>query len=146
TDPVRIEVHDPHVLPRVFVHATDPVASEGSATDSAEAIDKPDTAVFTIHRTRNSGELLTVFYRMSGTAQNGVDYEKLDGMAVIPADKWSVDVTVTPIDDDEVEGVEEVIIELEPVMCPAIWPPSPGCYELGKPARAIAFIRDNDVE
>src|SRR4030095_13524681 len=45
-----------------------------------------------------------------------------------------------------VEGTETVIATLEPIACPAIFPPPPGCYLVGDPARALAYIRDNDFE
>jgi len=143
SEPVRINVFDEYPITKVIVLAVDPVAAEGgpdSNTDPAE----PNTATFMIHRTLNNAEPLEVFYHLGGAAKNGIDYEQLSGRVTIPAGEWCIPVVIRPIDDDLVEGTENIVLELAPVACPAIWPPSPQCYEVGQPARALAFIRDND--
>ncbi|HAV61338.1 MAG TPA: hypothetical protein DCY13_03130, partial [Verrucomicrobiales bacterium] len=86
-----------------------------------------------------------VAYELGGSAVNGEDYQRLTGTVVIPAGEWSAPVVIRPIDDNLVEGTETVVIELAPMGCPAIWPPSPACYDVGEPDRALAYIRDNDV-
>jgi hypothetical protein len=53
---------------------------------------------------------------------------------------------VNPVDDDLVEGTETVVMELVQIPCVAIWPPDPGCYVVGQPERAVAYIRDNDID
>ena len=143
SEPVKIKVSEEHPMTKVIVVATDPIAAEGgpnSNTDPAE----PNSATFMVHRTLNNELPLEVAYQLGGTASHGADYRQLTGRVTIPAGAWCAPVVIWPIDDNLVEGTETVVIELAPVACPAIWPPSPQCYEIGEPSRAIAFIRDHD--
>ena len=150
SEPVRIKVVDEHPLPKVIVIAVDPIAVEGGPTPNIDPFEpdtdpaEPNTATFMIHRTERNDLPLEVFYHLGGVAKNGIDYQQLSGRVTIPAGKWCAPVVIEPIDDHLVEGTETVVIELAPIACPAIWPPAPGCYDLGSPARAVAFIRDND--
>lgn len=59
-----------------------------------------------------SGAGLTVQYSVAGTATPGVDYQGLSGSAVIAVGAGSVDIDVTPIDDDIEETPETVVITL----------------------------------
>jgi hypothetical protein len=43
------------------------------------------SGVFGLDRTNNTSSALTVFYSLSGTAQNGVDYQTLVGLVTIAA-------------------------------------------------------------
>src|SRR5256714_13893801 len=61
---------------------------------------------FTVSRAANTSTALTVNYTLSGTAQNGSDYEQLGTSVTIAAGAASATVTVTPIDDSQVEGNE----------------------------------------
>jgi hypothetical protein len=88
--------------PSIAVAASDPGAVESG-----------QTGAFTITRTTaNLGSPVTVFYKITGTATNGVDYVKLTGTAVIPAGQASVDVLVSPIDDPLAEGTEDIVLTL----------------------------------
>ncbi|MCK7554698.1 Ig-like domain-containing protein [Chitinophaga sedimenti] len=60
----------------------------------------------------NTSEDITVTYTISGTATNGTDYTTLGGSIVIPAGLSGVDVTVTTINDQIIEGNETVILTL----------------------------------
>src|SRR6185436_6158835 len=62
----------------------------------------------------------------------------------IPRGSHRALIVVAPIDDILVEPTETVVAALVPVLCPAIDPPSPGCYVVGDPNRAVAYIFDND--
>src|SRR5207245_1672487 len=97
SDPVEIDIVQVPARPIVTVEATDPVASEGSPDPSTGSA--PDTATFTIRRTDGTNFALTVYYRLGGTASNGVDYRPLPSSATIPEGERSVDVVVVPIDD-----------------------------------------------
>ncbi|MBI1177093.1 hypothetical protein GC207_06595 [bacterium] len=145
SEPVHIKVIDEYPISKVVVLATDPIASEG-ATDWNTADSAPHTATFRVYRTERNDLPLEVYYHLGGTAENGVDYQQLSGHVTIPTGEWSAPVVVDPVDDQIVEGIETVVLELAPVACPAIWPPSPDCYEIGWPSRAVAFIRDNDQD
>src|SRR6185436_16793228 len=79
SSPVEIKVFEPPPRPVVTVRATDPIAAEPDPTS-----DHLDTATFTIHRTGLRDFPLTVYYRLGGTASNGVDYRELPYSATIP--------------------------------------------------------------
>ena len=78
-----------------------------------------------------------VNYSLHGTAENGVDYEKLSGSAVIPPGQRYLTVTVRPIADNLAEQIETVILRLEDP--PGKQPPT---YRVGHPRRAVALISD----
>jgi hypothetical protein len=138
--PVRIRVLPPP-QPVVVIEAIDPVATEPDPNS-----DRPfDTATFTVRRDRGTNLPLTVYYSLSGTASNGVDYRRLSGQVTIPVGAFTARIVVDPIDDELVEGTETVIARLEPPICIAIWPPPPDCYLIGHPSVATAYIHDNDL-
>jgi hypothetical protein len=134
--PVNISVLHSEILPVVTVEATDPRASEGGTLAVI------DPAIFTVHRRGDLTSPLLVFYTLRGTAMNGEDYLALSGSVEIPAEAASVTIEVVPLADQLEEGVETVIVRLEPMPCPAIFPPPPGCYMVGEPSWAIAGIVD----
>ncbi len=159
SEPVRVRVVEDFSLPVVTIEATDAYASESAfiidplAVNAADGgviigppIVRPDVAIFTIKRDSGTNHDLTVHYRLSGSASNGVDYAALNGLVTIPAGQLRASVVVMPYEDGLVEGTETVVAELVPIACPAIFPPSPACYQVGDPARAVAFIRDNDAK
>jgi hypothetical protein len=57
---------------------------------------------------------LTVYYRISGTAINGVDYTYLSGVAFLPASDGYADVYVHPLWDTNFDFDETVILTLIP--------------------------------
>jgi len=90
--------------PEVAIEATDPDAAEAG----------PDTGEFTITRTGDTTDPLTVRFRATGTARNGSDYERIDQETTIPAGEASVTITITPIDDGRAEFDETVLVVLRP--------------------------------
>src|SRR2546429_64577 len=115
----------PPALPVVTVIATDASASEAG----------PDPVTFTVSRSGSTALALTVYYTLAGTAQNGVDYQTLPGSVRIPAGASSATVTVTPIDDNRIEGDETVVLT----------PSSSPGYTAGSPGSATIVIHDNDL-
>ena len=103
-----------------------------------------DPATFTISREGDLTSALVVYYHLEGSAQNGVDYDKLPGQIEIPAGEKSVQLMVMPIDDQQVEGSETVTVVIDPPICPAVAKPLPACYVVGTEAGAKAIILDND--
>jgi hypothetical protein len=85
----------------VTVIASQPIAVEGGAP-----------GVFTIARTGDTTPPLTVYYTLTGTASNGVDYTTLATSAVIPASASSVDVNVQAVGDALAEPTETAILSL----------------------------------
>jgi hypothetical protein len=96
-----------------------PPAGAGStvsvtATTPAAAEQGPVAGVFTLTRTNPNANPLTVFYSLSGSATNGLDFTALTGSIVIPANQPTVTVTITPVDDNLGEGDETVILTIAP--------------------------------
>ena len=95
--------------------ADDPTVVQIAATDPNASEIGPDQGVFTVTRTGgNPSSALTVFFAVSGTATNGVDYASLGTSVTIPANEVSATVTVTPIFDGVPEGDESVILTVSP--------------------------------
>jgi YD repeat-containing protein len=69
----------------VNVAASDPSATEGG-----------DSGMFTITRTADPSLPLTVFYTLSGSAANGVDYALLPNSVTIPPGQIFANVTIAP--------------------------------------------------
>ena len=91
-----------NALPEVSVTATDAAAAEAAS----------DPGTFTITRTGDTSQPLTVGYTLSGTAANGTDYATLTGSVTIAALATSATVTVTPVDDVATEATETVKLTL----------------------------------
>ena len=172
--PVRVRVAGENIQPMVVVMATRQETAEGpragttgdpagiatgtaggSATGQRSTvpgpggvlppIEPPHPAAFTFRRTGGTNLPLTVFYSVSGTASNGVDYAALPGAVTIPAGEWTATVPVVPLDDNLVEPTESVILTLEPPVCIQVFPPPEGCYYLiGRNSRAVVYLHDND--
>jgi hypothetical protein len=66
----------------------------------------------TITRYGDTTAPLTVNYTVSGTASGGSDYTALSGEAILPANETNVVVTISPLDDFDVEPAETVVITL----------------------------------
>jgi hypothetical protein len=134
--PVAITVGDvPPPVPVVSIVATDPFAAERCSTNGT------NTATFRIFRTGPTNGDLVVFYSVHGTASNGVDYVEIGHSAIIPAGRHSAKIEIVPIDDNLDEGIETVILRLEPDPSLSLI----AHYEVGRPDRAAAIIVDNDA-
>ena len=136
--PVRIRVLEDFGMPFVTIRATDPHASEGPFVSNT------NIAVFTVYRTEPTNVALTVYYTISGSASNGLDYTRITNEVVIPAGSFSANILIYPVDDNLMEPTESVVLTLTPMACIAIWPPPPECYLVATPSSAAAFIDDND--
>jgi hypothetical protein len=114
----------PVVKPTVTVKAADAKASEPGT----------DKGKFVITRTGDTSKLLTVYYKMAGTATNGTDYKKLAGKIVIPIGKASATLILKPTDDKNKERKETAKLTLM----------KNASYTVGTPASATVAIADND--
>jgi hypothetical protein len=111
------------VAPQVTIEATDSNASEVG----------PDPGEFTITRMGGSfADPLTVTFTRGGTATNGTDYTAIPTTVTIPANSFSTTVTVTPITETNIEGVETVQLTLS----------ASNDYTLGANTNATVNIRD----
>jgi len=108
----------------VTVAASDANAFRGGA----------DTGAFTVTRTGSTALALIVNYSLSGTAQNGSDYQQLAASVTIPAGSSSATITVTPIDDSSVEDRRDRRAH----------PFGTAAYIIGSPSSATITIADND--
>lgn len=105
------------------------------ASDTVAGETGPDAGTFTFSRTGDVSNSLIVDYTVSGSADNGVDYNNLSGTVTIPATQSSVDVVITPVDDPAVDGGEIVTLTLDAI----------GTYNLGSNSSASITIIDNDA-
>jgi hypothetical protein len=110
-----------------------PAEIEAVATDALAGEAGPDTATFTLTRTGDTAEALTVNYTLSGTATNGTDYETNILSVTFASGESTATVTITPIDDDTAELVETVSLAL-----------AAGAGYTFFPATLTASIMDNE--
>src|SRR5262245_45738321 len=89
-------------IPIVHILATDPCAAEANS----------EPARFLVVRDGPTNGPLTVAYGVTGSAQNGIDYQTLPGTVVIPPGARHAPIVVRPIDDSLVEGDETILIVL----------------------------------
>jgi len=108
--------------PSVTVTAIDGEASEVG----------PATGTFRIVRSLTTAASLQVTVTLAGNASNGVDYQSIANVQTIPAGASFVDVTVTPIADALVEGLETVVLTVV----------NGTGYVVGAPASAGVTIAD----
>ena len=104
------------------------------ASDFTAAEPGTDTGEFTFTRFGTTDTDLRVFFIISGTASNGVDYVAVSNSFVIPAGSLSATLPIIPIDDTLLEGPETVTLTLQPA--PA--------YFLGTPTQATVTIEDDE--
>jgi YVTN family beta-propeller protein len=90
----------------VTVAATDPNAAEVGSNGS------PDPGTFTVTRSGDTSQELTVGFTLGGTATQGIDYSNVGTVVTIPAGGASAAVTITPIPDTLAEGSETVLLTL----------------------------------
>jgi hypothetical protein len=94
----------------------------------------PKTATFTVRRTGETNDDLTVNYDIGGTASNGVDYVALPGCVSVPAGERYALITVIPVDNGPPANIKTVILTLDKS---TNVPPD---YVVGIPPRAAAVI------
>lgn len=108
------------------------VRVDGDAEASEEG---SNPAVFTITRSKNLDENLVVHFTLSGTATSNVDYTvSVASPFVLQAGMASTNITITPINDNDREATETVILNLA----------QNNAYFLGNPNTAAINILDND--
>ena len=132
---IRIEVRA-LILPRINVVATDPEASESTVGSF------PQSGRFRFTRSGSTANPLTVRFTIDGSAQNGVDYNRLEDSIVIPATRESAELIVLPLDDNIAEPRETVVVRIVEPLCAAVIPPPPGCYAVGENRTATVYIAD----
>jgi subtilisin family serine protease len=123
-------------LYRALTHAPPasnlPVVTAAAAV-SAASENGPTPGAFRISRTGGTKNPLTVSYMLTGTAQNGVDYQTLPGVVTISSGRSSATVTVMPVDAQPNDGDKTVILTLD----------ANAAYTVGPADRATVTIADN---
>ena len=110
----------------VSVAATIPTASEYGAVAGG----------FTVTRTGDTADPLTLNCAWAGTATNGVDCAVLPDAVTIPAGASSVQIPVLPVADDLAEGDETVTLTIA----------NDFAYSAGAAASAVVTIRDRPID
>lgn len=118
---------------KLNIYGTKPTVSV-SATD-ANASENGDPGEFTITRTGNTKNPLTVNYSFGGNAIQGVDYTAASGSIVIPTGQSKVTIPITPINDAISEGNEAVVLNLI----------DSNTYTVGTEGSDRVVIADNDT-
>ncbi len=113
----------------------DPVNVTVRATESPALENGNLPGSFTVTRVGNLAANLVVYYSLSGTASNGVDFAALPGTVTIPGGQSSATFTITPLNDSLVEGAETVTATLMN---------TPG-YNIVNPGTATLLISDDDT-
>lgn len=122
-------------LPRVWLEVTQPFAREGTT----------NLARIEVRRTGPTAEALSVHYELGGEAQNGVDYNPLSGVAVIPAGAAHTPIHIVAIEDFVAEPFERVVVTLVESGCDAGSGSAAGCYQTDARRTAVAYIGDQPV-
>src|SRR6266478_6002195 len=117
-----------YVIPVVTIRATDPFASFSG-----------DTGAFTVFRDGSTNQTLNIYYRIDGTASNGVDYAQIPNWVVIPAGVRANTITISPINNSQT-NFETVRLTLAQ---PPILPPVN--YLIGYPSNATVYITSNPI-
>jgi hypothetical protein len=109
-----------------------PVATIAATSTAAEAALR--AGVFTVSRSGDHAEALTVRYTVGGTATAGSDYVALPGAVTIPAGAASATIAVVPLDDTLGEPEETVIVTLS----------ADAAYVIGTPGSAVMALTSDD--
>ncbi|GBE75973.1 hypothetical protein myaer87_32000 [Microcystis aeruginosa NIES-87] len=118
----------------VFVPAG-PVTTITVAVSDGSAGEPANAGVFTLTRSGNIGNALTVNYLLAGSATNGVDYSNLTRKVTFAAGSSTATVTINPLEDTAIEGNEVVLLQI-----------AEGTgYTLGATSGAVITLTDNDV-
>jgi len=119
------EVPPVTIAPTVTIMATDATAAESNR----------EPGLYTIQRTGATTAALTVYFVISGSATNGVDYDTIGSSITIPAGQTSATISLRPMDDIARETDETVTLTLVPHVS----------YSVGTPTMATVTISDNDT-
>ena len=122
SDTVTISDND---TPVITIGATDPTAAEAG----------PGTGQFTITRTGSTTASLVVNFSLSGTATSGNDFTSLGTSLTIAAGQATGTLTVTPVNDTQIESNETVIVTLS----------TGSGYALGSTTSDTVTIEDDDT-
>ena len=118
-------------IANVITNWTLPTVTVVATTNDARELNLVQGSL-TFTRTGATTDVLRVFYYVSGTASQGVDYQPLPGYIDIPAGQFSAKLPIIPINDGVSEPTETVIITL-----------SAGNYQVGSSHTGTVYIDDS---
>jgi hypothetical protein len=95
-----------------------------------------DTGQFIINFNAPAKKNIRIKFKLSGIATKGKNYERIPNSIVIPAGNTQGIIEIIPINDTKKEGIEKVIVALEP--------DSLKRYKLRGRKKAVVTILDND--
>jgi hypothetical protein len=109
-----------------------------------------DTAMFRIRQVAGpTNQPIHAWIQLSGTATAGVDYQPVNIIIPFPTNQTYVDIPISPLQDDLVEGEETVFLTLNPGSCGepngiSLLPfaPLPTCYGILGTNMGRVIIRD----
>ena len=108
------------------------------ASQAYEGVGESAWAAIYLSTTNATGGGIEIYYSLAGTAQNGVDYTLLSGVATIGHSAISTTVEIAPIDDDFFEDIETVEL--------AIVGTSSLAVTVGSPFAVTALILDDEAD
>jgi hypothetical protein len=116
------------VIPVVTIVATKPTGTWSGGP-----------GVFTVSRTGNPAPSLLVWYAISGTASNGVDYQSIGNLVEIPSGVSASDIVIEPLNHGQT-SIGTVILTLtnSPLMGPV--GSMPVNYTIGSPSSATVSM------
>ena len=136
-DNVRVAVGSANTNPPPERTIVNVFVSDNQASEVAGS-----KAQFTVRRNGAVASDLEVFFGLSGSASNGIDYTYVSNSVVIPAGATDALVDIWALPDSLYEGYDTVVLTLQTPVCAAIVPPPPGCYEVGLANAARVTIVD----
>jgi hypothetical protein len=113
-------------VPVITIRATDPLASWSG-----------NTGAFTVYRSGNPNPPVFVFYNISGTATNGVDYKSIGSFIALTNGVLSNNIIIQPINLGQTD-IRTVTLTLGP--SPLMSPGIPINYKIGSPSNATVYI------
>jgi len=126
-----------------------PVVVNVTASRATTGEGESQPGVFTIRRAGPLASSVLVYYRLTGTAVAGVDFEASSESVSIPAGAESVDIGIAAKDDDIAEPDETVVLTITSPIRPlaAVGDAVAAVlfYQIGEPASATVTIKDNDA-
>jgi hypothetical protein len=93
----------------------------------------PDPGQFTFSRSGTTNTAVTLFFTISGTASNGLDYTAITNSTIIPAGSLTATLPILPLHNGIVKGPVTVTLTLQ----------ASAAYHLGAPASATVIIDDD---
>jgi hypothetical protein len=118
------------------VNIADNDASNVSIVATEQASEPDINGLFTLTLTNPVSIPTTVTYTVTGTANEGIDYDAIGTTVMIPANSTSVSIYVNVIDDYIIEGEETVILKLVGTNT---------AVTIGEPSEATVTITDDET-